>query len=166
MIDLVFGWISFSVLSVFLFFCLDFGCSAVFCCCCCSGLFVVVRCCCCCWLLLLLLLFCCCFCYYVGVLLLLLLLFVFLFVFVCCFVLVVLLLSLLFLLFVCPRTTQQINPKNNKNPCFILLFALCPWQGFAQREANNPKQKTKGLFHSSFVFHPCCVSFFLCFIFS
>ena len=51
-------------------------------------------------------------------------------------------LSLLFLLFVCPRTTQQINPKNNKNPCFILLFALCPWQGFAQREANNPKQKS------------------------
>ena len=42
-----------------------------------------------------------------------------------------------------------------------VIFALCPCQGLAQREAKQTKTKT--LFISSFVF-PCRVSFFLCFI--
>ena len=36
-----------------------------------------------------------------------------------------------------PRSEQKIQ----QDPCFILLFALCPWQGFAQRVANNLKTK-------------------------
>ena len=121
----------------------------------CSLLLVVVVCCRC----------CCCFCYYVGVLLLLLL-FVSLFVFVCCFVHVVLFLSLLFLLFVCPRATQQINKKTTKTivSYCCLPFVLGKALPRERPTTQNKKQKTRGLFHSSFVFHPCCVFFFLCFI--
>ena len=39
-------------------------------------------------------------------------------------------------------TNKKEKKENNKNPCFIVFFlALCPWQGFAQREANNPKRQ-------------------------
>ena len=119
-------------------------------------LVVVVGCCCCCFVVVFvfMLVFCCycCCC-----------------LFVCLFVFVVLFL-LLFLLFVCPRTPQQINKKTTETLVSLFSFALCPCQGFAQREANNPKQtKTKGLYQFSFVSLPCCVllciSFFLLFLF-
>ena len=103
MIDLVLGGISFSVLSVFLVFCLDFGCFPVFDL---LLLFWFVRGC---WLLLvvvLLLFLLLCWCFVVIVVVCL---FVCLFVRLFFFVFVVLFLSLLFLLFVCPRTSQQIN---------------------------------------------------------
>ena len=167
------------VLYVSCFSVLGFGCSAVLdlfcfvwfcfvdccccccyscCCCCCSGLLVLVGCC---WLL-----FCCCFCYYVGVLLLLLLLLLLLFFLLffcllfcfCCYVLVVVVFVVC--LFKNNPTNEQ---KNNKDPCFILLFALwvCP------ERCQQPKtKKIKGLFHSSFVSHPCCVFFIFVFHFS
>ena len=49
-----------------------------------------------------------------------------------------------------------------------MFLALCPWQGFAQREANNPKrqkQQTVCFFLSCFASLLCCVSLSLCFTF-
>ena len=163
MINLVVGGISFLFCMFSCFSVLGFGCSAVLvlfcCCCCCCCIVVVVVVVLVCWLLLVVV-DCCCFvvvfCYHVVMLVLVFLFFVVVFCCffcVCCFVFVVMFLSLLFLLFVCSRTTQQMNKKTTKT---LVSFCCLPF-GFAQREANNLKQNIKGLFHSSFVSHPCCV---------
>ena len=53
-----------------------------------------------------------------------------------CFVLVVV------VLVVClPKNTPANKQQNNKNRCYIVFLTLSPWQGFAQREADNPKQQ-------------------------
>ena len=154
------------------------------CCCCCFVVVIVVVlllllllfCCCFCWcrcclllllllslsllllllLLLLLVLLFCCYCCCLVYLMFCYLFFVFV---VLVSLLLFLLLLLLFLLFVCPKTPQQINKKQLWNPCFIVFFPFVPWRGFAQREANNPKQQKK----QKLCFFLFCFSSLLCF---
>ena len=90
--------------------------------------------------------------------------FVFLLLCFCCFVFLVLFLSLLFLLFVCPRTTQPINKKTTKTLASYCCLPFVPGKVLPrerERDQQHKTKNTKGLFHSSFVFHPCHVSFFL-----
>ena len=160
MIYLVLGGIHFMFfLFALLSLCLDICCSIVvilFRCCCCCGLFLVV----CCWWLLLV----------VGWLVLLLwlmyccLLFC---VFVVCFSLFCFL--FFFLSFGCPKTPQQKTEKNYNNPCFVVFFALCPWQGFAPRGQQPKTTKQQKVFFIVLflfflvVFLYFCVSLFSCY---
>ena len=86
------------------------------------------------WLLLLLLFCCYCRCF----------VYIYIYFYFCCVIAVCL-----------PKNTPTKNTKSIKKPCFIVFFAFYPWQGFAQRKANNPKQKI--------VYFLLCFSSFLCF---